>query len=103
MLAGKLQLLVCFPSAQLQLHSVQLMGHFSSQEMDSPLKYTRKVLGRGKYGAVFEGSLHRKPVAVKRVLRTHLEHGKREEAIMAELNHQNIIKLLFTEDTEEFR
>jgi serine/threonine protein kinase len=71
--------------------------------MDSPLKYTRKLLGKGKYGYVFEGSLHGKLVAVKRVLRTHLEHGDREEAIMAQLNHQNIIKLLFTEDTEEFR
>ncbi|KAK4005000.1 hypothetical protein OUZ56_006723 [Daphnia magna] len=60
-----------------------------------------KKLGRGGYGFVFSGKYYGKDVAVKRVL---LENSKPiEEALLAKLDHENVVKLIDVPVNKDFR
>ena len=65
---------------------------------------TRKLLGRGGFAFVFEGtwgeiSLR---VAVKRIPLTH-QANQRESENLKKLNHPNVIKLFHVERNLDFR
>ncbi len=64
---------------------------------------TSKVLGKGGFSYVFEGSYHKEIVAIKRVLLENVESTKHEEEAMKKLDHPNVIKLLHTQDDSHFR
>lgn len=58
-------------------------------------------LGRGRNGLVFSGKYYGKDVAVKRVL---LEDSKpREEALLAKLDHENVVELIDVQVDKYFR
>ena len=59
------------------------------------------LLGRGGFSSVFKGFFDEKPVAVKRILKEDADG--REEKILAEVSHRNILKLLHTEEDGIFR
>lgn len=63
--------------------------------------YRSKKLGRGGYGFVFSGKYYGKDVAVKRV---QLEDSKPiEEALLAKLVHENVVKLIDVWVNKDFR
>jgi len=61
-----------------------------------------RLLGKGGYGAVFVGMFNGKEVAVKRI-----EHYNRcddkEEKVLKILDHPNVVKLLGTDENDDFR
>lgn len=58
-------------------------------------------LGRGRDGLVYSGEYYGKDVAVKRV---QLEDSKpREEALLAKLVHENVVKLIYVRVNKDFR
>lgn len=61
-----------------------------------------KILGRGEYGIVYEGTFHAKRVAVKRVQTLDVDKDQNEE-ILKKLEHPNVIKLLHSESDSDFR
>ena len=59
------------------------------------IQFDDKVrLGEGAYGSVFPGTFQGNNVAVKRVLVINATN-ENEENIMQQLNHPNIVKLLY--------
>ncbi|XP_045035390.1 calcium-dependent protein kinase 1-like [Daphnia magna] len=58
-------------------------------------------LGGGGYGSVFKGKLGNRQVAVKRVVFQHV--NSKEEALMLQLDHLNIVKLLLCASDKDFR
>ena len=61
------------------------------------------ILGKGKYGTVFEGVWREKPVAIKRILLSDITSSEREEEALKKLDHPNVIKLLHVESDSKFR
>ena len=61
------------------------------------------ILGKGKYGTVFEGVWREKPVAIKRIQLSDIKSNEREEAALQKLDHSNVIKLLHVENDSTFR
>ena len=81
---------------------------------------TKFLLGKGQFSKVFRGKLEELDVAVKRVLVEDLprnvgyhhlvqqndvcqQSNQREESALRNLDHPNVIKLLFLEDLYPFR
>jgi len=65
--------------------------------------HTRKVLGKGGFGEVFEGFYHGTRVAVKRILLTEIDNNGREEDALQKLDHQNVVKLYGVKCDSEFK
>jgi serine/threonine protein kinase len=65
----------------------------------------KKILGRGGYSQVFEGTWKNNQVAVKRINLSKVVGHKQEEEELAlqKLDHPNIIKLLHVESDNTFR
>lgn len=63
--------------------------------------FRNAFLGGGGYGSVFKGKLGNRQVAVKRVELHHV--NSKEEALMLQLDHTNIVKLLLCESDDNFR
>lgn len=59
------------------------------------------VLGEGRYGIVYKGTLSGKQAAIKRIQLTHINEN--EEKALKKLNHPNVIELLHIESDNEFR
>ena len=67
------------------------------------LTFDRKnMLGSGGFGHVLLGTFNGEEVAVKRI-EQHKRCLDREEKALKILNHPNVMKLLGTEDTEDYR
>lgn len=62
----------------------------------------RVILGKGAYATVFSGKWQNIDVAVKRI-QLHDIIINREEILMRDLNHQNVLKLIGVEEDENFR
>lgn len=75
------------------------------------LSYDPKcVIGRGSYGSVFNGfhneeGLNRRPVAVKRVLRSEVNESavqQEVELMKRAIEHRNILRYISTEMNDDF-
>ena len=61
-----------------------------------------KVLGKGRYGIVYEGTWMGRKVAVKRIQIENVENNKEEKALQ-KLDHPNVVKLYHIESDSDFR
>ena len=61
-----------------------------------------QLIGRGRFGIIYDGTLDDQPVVVKKVRLTDVQVEK-ERISMQQLQHVNVIKLLHVEDDDEFR
>jgi serine/threonine protein kinase len=62
-------------------------------------------LGEGGFGQVYRGTFGGRAVAIKKVpiARWIPERAARENEVMRELDHPNVLKLLHTEERNEYR
>ena len=71
--------------------------------MEFQIQFDGQVrLGQGGYGSVFPGTFQGNNVAVKRVLVIDATN-ENEETIMQQLNHPNIVKLLYFYSDNTFK
>lgn len=61
-----------------------------------------KLIGRGCYGAVYEGTWRGRKVAVKRIQIENVQNNEGGEALQ-ELDHPNVVKLYHVESDSDFR
>lgn len=63
------------------------------------------IVGDGAYGTVFRGSFMDQEVAVKRIDLTKIQNplDLREETNLTKLEHDNIVKFMYTKDDDDFR
>jgi serine/threonine protein kinase len=61
-----------------------------------------KLIGRGCYGTVYEGTWRDRKVAVKRIQMENVQNHKGEEALQ-KLDHPNVVKLFHVESDSDFR
>lgn len=59
------------------------------------------LLGEGTYGVVYEKTLGKKQVAVKRIQLIHINY--QEERALQRLDHPNVIKLFHAVSDSNFR
>jgi serine/threonine protein kinase len=61
--------------------------------------------GEGSFGAVYRGTYRGSQVAIKKIQIDHLQAERidREHKAMRQLDHRNVLKLLYWEDKNEFR
>lgn len=63
-----------------------------------------KLLGKGGFSIVYQGTYFIKPVAVKRISVEYLNNSlEREINLHPTLNHENILKILLVEQDDDFR
>ena len=62
-----------------------------------------KILGKGKYGIVYEGVWGETKVAVKRILIKDAASNEQEEKALKMLHHTNVIKLFHVEEDQDFK
>jgi serine/threonine protein kinase len=63
----------------------------------------KKVLGKGAYGIVYEGTWRDRKVAVKRIQIENVENNKGEVEALQKLDHPNVVKLYHVESDSDFR
>ena len=73
--------------------------------LSGKIKFDRKkLLGKGGFADVYEGTYEEKPVAVKRILVTNLNISlEREINLQPRLQHENVLKILTVEQDDDFR
>jgi serine/threonine protein kinase len=63
----------------------------------------QKVLGKGAYGIVYEGTWKGRKVAVKRIQIENVKNNKGGEEALQYLDHPNVVKLYHVESDIDFR
>lgn len=61
-----------------------------------------KLIGRGCYGAVYEGTWKDRKVAVKQIKIVNVQNNEGGEALQ-KLDHPNVVKLYHVESDSDFR
>jgi serine/threonine protein kinase len=61
-----------------------------------------KLIGRGCYETVYQGTWMNRKVAVKRIQIENVENNKGGEALQ-KLDHPNVVKLFHVESDSDFR
>ena len=62
-----------------------------------------KILGKGRYGTVFQFKWNEKLVALKRIELSDIVGNQEEEEALQKLVHPNVIKLLHVESDTAYR
>jgi hypothetical protein len=62
-----------------------------------------KILGKGKYGIVYEGVWGETKVAVKRIPIDNAASSKGELNMQIAFDHENVVKLFHVEEDEDFK
>ncbi len=63
-----------------------------------------KILGKGKYGIVYEGVWGENQVAIKRIPIDNVANSnEREVNALKKFDHENVIKLFHVEEDKDFR
>jgi serine/threonine protein kinase len=64
-----------------------------------------KILGKGKYGIVYEGVWGENQVAIKRIpIQDYVAiSNEREVNALKKFDHENVIKLLHVEEDKDFK
>jgi serine/threonine protein kinase len=62
-----------------------------------------KILGKGGYGIVYEGTWRDIKVAVKRIQIENVENNKGGEEALRKLDHPNVVKLYHVESDDDFK
>jgi serine/threonine protein kinase len=62
-----------------------------------------KLIGRGCYGTVYEGTWMGRKVAVKRIQIENVQNNKGGEEVLQKLDHPNVVKLYHVESDSDFR
>jgi serine/threonine protein kinase len=63
-----------------------------------------KILGKGKYGIVYEGVWGENQVAIKRIPIDNVANSNgREVNALKKFDHENVIKLFHVEEDKDFR
>jgi predicted Ser/Thr protein kinase len=63
----------------------------------------QKILGKGGFAIVFEGTWGGVKVAVKRILKSDAVTKEQEEKALKMLDHINVIKLFHVEEDQDFK
>jgi hypothetical protein len=62
-----------------------------------------KILGKGKYGIVYEGVWGETKVAVKRIPIDNAASSKGELNMQIAFDHENVVKLFHVEEDDDFK
>ncbi|XP_046439799.1 serine/threonine-protein kinase/endoribonuclease IRE1-like [Daphnia pulex] len=83
---------------------VLLFSSPSSIQSNHQLTINReKILGKGKYGIVYEGVWGETKVAIKRIPLDHAASSKGELNMQIAFDHENVVKLFHVEEDEDFK
>ena len=82
---------------------VEQINWIMATSNDRELEIYKEVLGQGKQSIVFEGLFRGQRVAVKRVDLLNKKSTSREEKILSQLNHLNIVKMLHVQRDPNFK
>jgi hypothetical protein len=75
----------------------------ASSSVNTLTIHRAKILGKGNYGTVFEGTWCDLKVAVKRIPIENATSSEREENALKIFNHENVIKLFHVEENDDFK
>jgi hypothetical protein len=84
----------------------KICDYFSNCNVDITIFSPEKFLGKGGEGIVYRSNYKMAAVAVKRLELFRIkkdDESKKEQTVMQQLNHVNVLKLFHWEDKGDFR
>ncbi|KAI9561484.1 hypothetical protein GHT06_012442 [Daphnia sinensis] len=61
------------------------------------------VLGKGGFGIVYRGTYNGETIAVKKIMLENVDKHNREVTLQIQLDHENVLKILTVEQSDDFR